>query len=80
MARTAVPRIVAVAISLAVLTGLSLLGAPSPPHHQDGPADWSQPVNLGDIVNSSFQEILPALSKDGTSLYFASDRPGSVGR
>jgi len=30
-------------------------------------------------VNSPYQEILPALSKNGSSLYFASDRPGSLG-
>jgi len=30
-------------------------------------------------VNSPFQDFLPALSKNGTSLYFASNRPGSVG-
>ena len=79
MPRTAFPRIVSVAISLAVLTGLSLLGASPGAHQADRFDDWTPPVNLGDTVNSPSQEILPALSKNGSSLYFASDRPGSLG-
>ena len=79
MPRTTLLRIVTVAISLAVITGLSLLGA-SPGAQQADRFDlWTPPVNLGDTVNSSSQEILPALSKNGSSLYFASDRPGSLG-
>jgi hypothetical protein len=42
-------------------------------------SDWSEPVNLGPIVNSEFGEGGPALSKDGRSLYFASNRPGQLG-
>jgi len=79
MTRTTFVRIVGLAVGLAVLTDLSLLGAPpdpSPPGRFD---DWSQPANLGDAVNSSFQETLPALSRNGSSLYFASDRPGGAG-
>jgi hypothetical protein len=40
---------------------------------------WSEPVNLGQIVNSSFNENQPALSRDELSLYFASNRPGGLG-
>ena len=40
---------------------------------------WSEPVNLGCEVNSSFNDRAPALSKKGLSLYFGSDRPGGVG-
>ena len=40
---------------------------------------WSVPVNLGDGVNSAFEEFLPELSKNGRSLYFASNRPGPFG-
>lgn len=79
MPRTAFPRIFSVATSLAVLTGLSLLGAAPGGHQADRFGDWTPPVNLGDAVNSPSQEILPALSKNGRSLYFASDRPGSLG-
>ena len=38
--------------------------------------DWSAPVNLGPTINSASDEAGPALSKDGLSLYFYSDRPG----
>jgi Tol biopolymer transport system component len=40
---------------------------------------WSTPVNLGATINSSSGEIGPAISKDGLSLYFNSDRPGGFG-
>lgn len=38
-------------------------------------SQWSAPANLGAVVNSSFNESQPALSKDGLSLFFASNRP-----
>jgi len=42
-------------------------------------SSWSPPVNLGPVVNSPFLDGNPAISKDGLSLYFASNRPGGVG-
>jgi hypothetical protein len=40
---------------------------------------WSAPVNLGPIVNSEWIDGGPALSSDGTTLYFHSPfRPGNV--
>ena len=42
-------------------------------------SSWSDPVNLGPVVNSSFIDQGPALTKDGLSLYFSSDRPGGSG-
>ena len=42
-------------------------------------SDWSAPINLGPIVNSTSMDRAPAISKDGLSLYFASSRPGGVG-
>jgi Tol biopolymer transport system component len=42
-------------------------------------SDWSEPVNLGPNVNSTAMDRGPAISKDGLSLYFASNRPGGVG-
>lgn len=44
----------------------------------DGP--WSEPVNLGPIVNSSGTEFGPNVSADGLSLYFNSTRPGGSGQ
>jgi hypothetical protein len=40
---------------------------------------WSAPVTLGERVNSAATEQQPALSKDGLSLYFASNRSGGLG-
>ena len=42
-------------------------------------SDWSEPINLGPIVNSSAMDRAPAISKDGLSLYFASNRLGFGG-
>jgi WD40-like Beta Propeller Repeat len=38
-------------------------------------SDWSAPINLGPTVNSTSMDRAPAISKDGLSLYFASNRP-----
>jgi hypothetical protein len=43
----------------------------------DGP--WSEPVNLAEPVNSSFNEQQPAISPDRRMLFFASNRPGTLG-
>lgn len=41
---------------------------------------WSTPVNLGAVVNTAVSEARPALSFDGTELYFqAAALPGGVG-
>jgi len=43
-------------------------------------SDWSEPINLGPTVNSTSMDRAPAISKDGLSLYFASNRqPGGYG-
>ena len=40
---------------------------------------WGAPVNLGPTVNSASAETVPAFSRDGHWLFFASDRPGGFG-
>jgi serine/threonine protein kinase len=40
---------------------------------------FGQPVNAGAAINGPHSDILPAISADGLSLYFASDRPGGQG-
>ncbi len=40
---------------------------------------WSAPVPLGPVVNSPYFDRGPALSFDGTELYFFSERPGGFG-
>lgn len=42
-------------------------------HHVDG--EWSTPQNLGDSINTEFNEYAPALSPDRRTLYFSSNRP-----
>ncbi|MFC2125979.1 hypothetical protein ACFLU5_14340, partial [Bacteroidota bacterium] len=41
--------------------------------------EWSIPKNLGPVINSPNWDSQPALSADGNTLYFVSDRPGGVG-
>src|SRR6267143_32726 len=41
---------------------------------------WSQPLNLGSTVNSTAFDGAPALSFDGTMLYFFSERSGGFGK
>jgi hypothetical protein len=40
---------------------------------------WAPPVNLGPVINSVGNDARPALSFNGTVLYFQSARPGNVG-
>lgn len=42
-------------------------------------SEWSEPVNLGEPVNSAANEMNAALSPDELSLYFVSTRPGGLG-
>ncbi len=42
-------------------------------------SDWCPRINLGPDVNSSFSDGGPAISKDGLSLFFHSNRPGGFG-
>lgn len=41
--------------------------------------NWSSPLNLGGIINSSHSDKHPSVSSDNRSLFFASDRPGGFG-
>ena len=60
-------RAAAAAIGLAALLVSSLTAAPNF-------SDWSEPVNLGSLINSSANDATPAISKSGRSLYFSSNR------
>jgi hypothetical protein len=49
-------------------------------------SEWSPPLNLGPVVNTTCNEIVtacgetePFLSRDGLALYFTSNRPGGFG-
>ena len=41
---------------------------------------WSKAENLGEVINSKENEESPFISNDSQTLYFSSDRPGSIGR
>ena len=36
---------------------------------------WQEPINLGPLVNSEFNDYGPAVTPDGKTLYFASNQP-----
>lgn len=42
-------------------------------------SDWSVPVNLGPVINTSALEMNATVSPDGRSLYFTSNRTGGLG-
>lgn len=46
--------------------------------HKNG-KDWGEPFNLGAPINSPYWESQPAISPDGGTLYFVSNRPGGLG-
>ncbi|PWS28918.1 hypothetical protein DHW03_03530 [Pedobacter yonginense] len=46
--------------------------------HREG-KDWGEPYNVGSPVNSEYWESQPAISPDGRTLYFISNRPGGSG-
>jgi Tol biopolymer transport system component len=58
-----------------------VLGLAALPAAEDPPrfSEWSEPVNLGPIVNSGYTEAGSFITKDGLSLYFSSNRPGGYG-
>jgi Tol biopolymer transport system component len=41
---------------------------------------WSAPVSLGADINTGHDETTPFMAPDGVTLYFASDRPGGLGK
>jgi hypothetical protein len=70
--------------ALAALTLLAWVGVwadASSDRRDDGPrfSAWTEPVNLGPIVNSSATEAGTFITKDGLTLYFSSSRPGGFG-
>ncbi|WP_258105174.1 OmpA family protein [Marinoscillum sp. MHG1-6] len=41
--------------------------------------EWSEPRNMGEVVNSKHWDSQPSLSADGRKIYFSSNRPGGFG-
>lgn len=67
--------VIAFAMSCALLLTLPTLAAAGGKQF----TPWTDPVHLGEIINSSSQELNPQLSPDGLSLYFGSNRRGVQG-
>lgn len=44
-----------------------------------GTNQWSEPLNLGDQINTPAFEFAPFLAADNRTLYFSSNRPGGYG-
>lgn len=42
--------------------------------------DWTKPRNAGSTLNTSFWEAQPSISADGSTLFFSSNRKGSIGK
>src|SRR5262245_51216760 len=47
--------------------------------HAQQYSEWSTPVNMGPSINTEFSDFHNAISADGRSIFFASDRPGGLG-
>jgi len=67
-----------------VLTLLCVLGCYtatnySAPHTAETFGDWSAPVNVGPPINTTYNDNYAVLSRDELTMYFTSDRPGSLG-
>src|SRR5215831_15489824 len=67
-------RITSAVIGLALVALMAASPAAGPKF-----STWSTPLNLGATLNSPGVDAGPAISKDGLSLYFNSDRPGGYG-
>ena len=67
------------ALTLFVGGMLALIMTQAPSAHAQKYSDWSAPVNLGAAINSASSDQGPAISKDGLTLYFHSNRPGGLG-
>ncbi len=64
---------------IAITTTLAAVAVMMAPAGASRGRNWSEPVNLGPMINTNYQEAGPALSKNGRVLFFQSDRPGGIG-
>ena len=64
---------------LVLVLTLLVAGLALPSAYAQKYSDWSPPINLGATINSTVSDQGPAISKDGLSLYFHSNRTGGLG-
>jgi hypothetical protein len=60
---------------IAIGTTLAAVAVMMPQAGASRGRDWSEPVNVGSMINTGYEEAGPAISKDGRALYFQSNRP-----
>ena len=69
-------------LEMFLFSGRAQIGIPLDIHSATRPsigAPWSAPVNLGPAINhGTANDQEPGISPDRTTLFFASNRPGSV--
>ena len=46
---------------------------------REGNGQWSAAKNLGNTLNTSYDEVSPFLARDGRTLFFCSNNPASIG-
>src|SRR5688572_20402263 len=66
---------------IVALLALTITAVSNAHSQRGGPrfSDWEPVVHLPPPINSEFNDQAPVLSKDEKTLFFTSDRPGSVG-
>ena len=63
---------------LLLLAALIPAGCLLPPFATYNYGPWGTPENLGSVVNTTANDQHPAISPDGLSLYFHSNRTGNI--
>src|SRR4029077_5620952 len=66
-------------LTLACVLGCYTATTHSSPRTAETFGDWSAPVNVGAPINKIYNDNYSVLSKDELTMYFTSDRPGSLG-
>ena len=62
-------------MTIFALSTLASLNFAAGPHY----SDWSEPVNLGPVINTVANDQHRSISKNGLSLYITSNRPDGFG-
>src|SRR5256714_5800460 len=65
-----------IANACAILLVMMLTGATL---HAQQFSPWSSPVNMGPSINTVYNEWHAAISADGLTIFFSTDRPGGFG-
>lgn len=72
-------RLTPLAAALLLACGADARSAVEPRFNSSDGPEWSDPVNLGPVVNSAANDNNPTLTADELTMYFASNRPDGHG-